>query len=213
MRLDHVSYAATREELPDVVRRLGTALGTSFEDGGVHPRFGTTNYVLPLANGSYLEVVAALDHPSADRAVFGQLVRRTAEAGGGWMTWGVAVDDIAPIEQRLGRAAVDGRRRRPDGVELSWKQIGLLAVGDDPELPFFTQWLIDPAEHPAMNADRSRRLVALELSGNPATITAWLGAPPATAFPGITFHWVDDADAAGIVAIHIETPAGTVRLT
>ena len=48
MRLDHVSYAVSSNELVDTVQRLGQQLGGSFVDGGRHPRFGTRNFVLPL---------------------------------------------------------------------------------------------------------------------------------------------------------------------
>ena len=83
MRLDHLSYAAGPEGLGACVQRLGSALGAGFRDGGLHPRFGTRNFVLPLAGGVYLEVVGALDHPAADKAPFGQAVKARSEAGGG----------------------------------------------------------------------------------------------------------------------------------
>src|SRR5690349_25083836 len=106
MRLDHLSYAAGPEGLAACVQRLGARLGAGFADGGLHPSFGTRNFVLPLADGTYLEVVEALDHPAADRAPFGRAVRARSLAGGGWLGWAVAVADIAPVEQRLGRPAV-----------------------------------------------------------------------------------------------------------
>ena len=102
MRLDHVSYAVSNSELGSTVNRLGTLLGATFRDGGVHPRFGTRNFVLPLAGGSYVEVVAPLDHPATDSAPFGKAVKARAEEGGGWLGWVVGVDDITPWEQRLG---------------------------------------------------------------------------------------------------------------
>src|SRR3954469_19816693 len=103
MRLDHVSYATEPAHLADTVQRLGAALGASFVDGGLHPRFGTRNFLLPLADGMYLEVVSALDHPAAFTAPFGQAVRARADQGGGWMGWVVGVSDITAIESRLGR--------------------------------------------------------------------------------------------------------------
>ena len=83
MRLDHVSYAAGPEGLDGTSRRLADALGVELVDGGVHPRFGTRNRVLPLASGHYLEVVAVLDHPVADKVPFGQAVKARTDLGGG----------------------------------------------------------------------------------------------------------------------------------
>ena len=50
MRLDHLSFAAGPDGLVGTAQRLGALLGTSFTDGGVHPRFGTRNMILPLAD-------------------------------------------------------------------------------------------------------------------------------------------------------------------
>src|SRR6195952_890001 len=107
MRLDHVSYAAGPDGLDATATRLGAMLGEQFIDGGIHPRFGTRNMVLPLGD-HYVEVVAVLDHPASDKAPFGQAVRARSALGGGWLGWVVAVDDIAPFEARLGREAVKG---------------------------------------------------------------------------------------------------------
>ena len=79
MRLDHVSYAVSNNELADTVQRLGASLGAAFSDGGRHPRFGTRNFILPLQNGTYFEVVAALDHPAAEQAAFGKAVRAVVD--------------------------------------------------------------------------------------------------------------------------------------
>ena len=106
MRLDHVSFAAGPDGLASTAQRIGVLLGTTFIDGGVHPRFGTRNMILPLRNQQYLEVVEVLDHPASDKAAFGQVVRERSDAGGGWMAWCVSVDDMAEVEHRIGRHAV-----------------------------------------------------------------------------------------------------------
>ncbi|MEJ7628051.1 MAG: VOC family protein, partial [Nocardioidaceae bacterium] len=72
MHLDHLSYAAGPDGLAATTERLSEALGEKFVDGGVHPRFGTTNMILPLTGHQYLEVVEVLDHPASDKAPFGQ---------------------------------------------------------------------------------------------------------------------------------------------
>jgi len=62
MRLDHISYAATHDQLVDVVQRIGSRIGSAFTDGGIHPRFGTRNFTLALKNGVRLlmDLVSAL---------------------------------------------------------------------------------------------------------------------------------------------------------
>src|SRR5690242_9780588 len=171
MRLDHLSYAAGSEGLAACVQRLGSRLGAGFTDGGIHPSFGTRNFILPLAGGIYLEAVEALDHPAVDRAPFGRAVRARSDTGGGWLGWAIRVPDIAPVEGRLGRPAADGHRRRPDGFDLRWKQIGINDVLSDPQLPFFVQWLTDDEHHPSAGAS-SLSLHELQIAGDQARIDA-----------------------------------------
>jgi hypothetical protein len=147
MRLDHVSYVASHDQISDVVQRIGSQIGTAFVDGGIHPRFGTRNFTAPLLNGQYIEVVCALDHPAAEQTAFGQAVSRKASEGGGWLTWVFSVEDITPFEKGIGRPALEGHRRRPDGTDLKWKQIGVKELLTDPELPFFIQW--EDGHHPS----------------------------------------------------------------
>ncbi len=163
MRLDHLSYAAGPDGYLATVERLSALLGAEFVDGGVHPRFGTVNHVLPLENDRYIEVVDVLDHPASDKAPFGQAVRARKELGGGWLGWVVAVRDMPRMEQRLGREAVPGNRHRPDGVNLTWRQIGVKGLIADPQLPFFIHWDdLDPApvgrrQGPQADRPRDRR--------------------------------------------------------
>jgi hypothetical protein len=210
MRLDHLSYACTTAEIADVIQRIGSDLGGTFVDGGRHPSFGTRNFILPLAGGSYIEVVSALDHPSADKAPFGRAVQQAAADGGGWLTWVVAVTDIRPIEQRLGRASRPGRRVRPDGVELQWQQIGVLDVMDDPQLPFFISWESAAEFHPSSGSD-DIRISALDICGESDRICAFLDAPLDHPLDDITVNWVL-ADDPGIQAVWFDTPQGAVRI-
>jgi len=211
MRLDHLSYACGPDGLTATVARVGAELGVAIEQGGVHPRFGTANAIAPLADGVYLEVVGALEHPAADKAPFGQAVKRRTRAGGGWLAWVVAVDDIAPVEARLGQPAGIGHRVRPDGAELHWLQIGVDAMIFDPLLPFFVQWTSDPEEHPAVGSSGGLRLTGLELAGDRETLSEWLSDAAADPLDGVHISWVEGDP--GIVAAHLDTPNGPVRLT
>jgi hypothetical protein len=211
MHLDHVSYAAPVEHLADTVQRLGAALGASFVDGGLHPRFGTRNFVLPLSGSMYVEVVAALDHPAAFTAPFGQAVRTRADQGGGWLGWVVGVSDIAPVESRLGRPAAEGHRVRPDGFDLRWQQIGVLDTMADPQLPYFVHWQIDVGHHPSAGAGPTR-ISELEIAGEPDRISRWLGEPTSHPLDEVTVRWVPVSEQPGLSAVTFATAHGAVRI-
>ncbi len=213
MRLDHVSYAAPVEHLADTVQRIGAAIGATFADGGLHPRFGTRNFILPLAGGTYIEVVAALDHPAAYSAPFGRAVRARAEQGGGWMGWVVAVSDLGAIEARLGRRAVEGHRVRPDGYDLRWKQIGVLDTMADAQLPFFVHWEVDQQHHPSAGG-HDVQIAKLEIAGSPGRIAAWLGEPAQHPLDEVDVTWLNEPDlhGPGLVAVTLLTPRGVVRI-
>ena len=212
MRLDHVTYAAAPDGLDVSAARISALLGQALLDGGVHPSFGTRNRILPLADERYLEVVSVLDHPASDKAPFGQVVRRRSLAGGGWLGWVVAVDDIAAMEQRLGESAVPGNRRRPDGFDLRWRQIGVPGLQADPQLPFVIEWDVEPGHHPSAGATGDVRLCALEIAGEPGRILEWLGEPAEVALDGVAVDWVAPAETPGLMAAHFSTPAGDVRI-
>ncbi|MBY9074521.1 VOC family protein [Nocardioides sp. WL0053] len=211
MRLDHLSFAAGPDGLVSTARRIGELLGEEFRDGGIHPRFGTRNVVLPLSAGTYLEVVEVLDHPASDKAPFGQAVRARSELGGGWMGWVVAVDDIAPVESRLGRESAQGNRHRPDGVELRWRQIGVTGLQSDPQLPFFVQWESPADQHPSAGASGRLHLDRLEIAGDPARVRQWLG-DTADPLEDVEVDWVAPHGTPGIVAAQFATADGVVRI-
>lgn len=210
MRLDHLSYACSPAELADVIQRIGSDLGAAFIDGGRHPQFGTRNFVLPLAGGCYVEVVCALDHPSVEKAPFRQAVCQRAEQGGGWMAWVVSIDDLSPIEARLGRQAVPAHRVRPDGTKLHWRQIGVLDLMEDPQLPYFVQWDIPEDCHPSSGAG-STRMERIEFCGDPLTMADWLQAPIERLLDDVEVRWVEGEDF-GIAGAWFSTANGSVRI-
>ena len=212
MHLDHVSFAVGANGLAGTTADLGQLLGATFLDGGVHPRFGTRNMILPLKNRQYLEIVEVLDHPASDKAAFGKAVRERSDAGGGWMAWCVSVDDMAAVERRIGRHAVPGNRHRPDGFNLQWRQIGTSSMRADPQLPYVTAWDIDPSEHPSQMADSDIELVALDIAGSPDRLSDWLGEPAVHALEQIDVNWTAPHGLPGIMAVTFRTPQGDVRI-
>lgn len=212
MRLDHLSFAATPDGLASTAQRIGGLIGKEFVDGGVHPRFGTRNMILPLGGGTYLEVVAVLDHPASDKAPFGQAVRARSAAGGGWLGWVVAVDDITEVETRLGREAVKGNRHLPNGEELLWQQIGVNSLISDPQLPFFIEWASPASMHPSNGADPEFYLATLEIAGDPQRVSEWLGETVEAPLEDVKVEWVAPNGTPGILAAQFQTPSGLVRI-
>lgn len=212
MRLDHLSYAAGPDGLANTAERIGNLLGEKFADGGIHPRFGTRNMVLPLTAGTYLEVVSVLDHPASDKAPFGQAVRARSQLGGGWLGWVVSVDDIHSVEARLGREAVNGNRHRPDGVELKWQQIGVKGLQADPQLPFFVAWTSPLEQHPSAGATGEISLHCLEIAGDPRRVSEWLGQTVDEPLEDVKVEWVAPHGEPGVVAVQFQTRDGIVRI-
>jgi Glyoxalase-like domain len=212
MRLDHLSYAAGPDGLASTAHRLGGLLGREFTYGGVHPRFGTRNMILPLADRTYLEIVEVLDHPASDKAPFGQAVRARSALGGGWLGWVVAVSDISTVEERLGREAATGNRYRPDGTELCWKQIGINGLIADPQLPFFVEWRSPEELHPSAGADPAYSLACLEIAGDPQRVSKWLGETVEAPLEDVKVDWVAPHGTPGIIAAQVQTPSGLVRI-
>ena len=213
MRVDHVSYAADQSGVKATAERLGEALGVTPCDGGIHPRFGTRNMILPLAHERYVEIVEVLDHPSSDKAPFGQVVRARSEAGGGWMGWVIRVDDdLAAVEARLDRTAVEGNRRLADGREFLWKQIGIKGTLADPQLPFFVKWG-EGSPHPSQEASTDVTIASLMIAGDPARVTDWLGGrTPEETSSVITFDFVAPHGTPGLMSVTFNTPGGPVTL-
>jgi len=213
MRLDHVSYVTSHDQLSDTVQRLGSRLGSTFVDGGIHPRFGTRNFTAPLVGGQYIEVVCPLDHPATEQTPWGQAVSRKAEAGGGWLTWVFSTEDISPIVTKFGRDAVDGHRTLPNGSDLKWKQIGVKEITEARELPFFIQWLT--SDHPSKDGAAVSTIEKIVIADKDQLAESWFKEEILSALGKVTIEWVDPSTndgENGIVAVHLNTPNGVVVL-
>ncbi|MDN5700116.1 MAG: VOC family protein, partial [Kocuria sp.] len=166
MKLDHVSFAAQSDGLEATTERIADQLGIEPVKGGIHPRFGTRNMILPLTGHQYVEVVEVLEHPAADKAPFGQAVRARSEAGGGWLGWVVEVQDLTPYEDKLGRPSVPGFRLFPDGRQLEWRQIGVKGLIADPQLPFMVRFESEPEMHPSQARITDVQLAGMDIAGS-----------------------------------------------
>jgi len=213
MRLDHVSYATTHDQISDVVQRIGSQIGTAFVDGGIHPRFGTRNFTAPLIGGQYVEVVCALNHPAAEQTPFGKAVSLKAAEGGGWLSWVLSTKNIGQFETRLGREAVEGHRRRPDGTDLKWKQLGIKELLADETLPFFIEWL--STDHPSADGSPRSEIQSLEIAGDEAALRAYVGRDlsEATGDIDVKFVPVTEETGVGLVSVTFKNHSGDVRIS
>jgi hypothetical protein len=134
MRLDHVIYGA--QDLDDAATRLNREHGLGFVRGGRHPG-GTVNTSAPLAPPQYLEVLA-VEHLGDD--VSRELARLIA-AGRTLLGWGIEVDDIEEVGDRLRRPVEAGSIVNEDGSTGSWR---FVEDPDDLSLPFFISYDADP---------------------------------------------------------------------
>jgi len=202
MRLDHVSYVASHDQISDVVNRIGSQIGTAFVDGGIHPKFGTRNFTAPL-----------LDHPATDANPFGQAVKKKAEAGGGWLTWVFSSSDLGKVEEKFGRKAADGSRTRPDGSELKWKQIGVKDIMGSGELPFFIQWLTEM--HPSKDGNSVAKIAKIIIADDEQLADSWFKDEIKLGLNGVEIEWVkpelNDGDK-GIVAVELQVNNNKIRL-
>ena len=213
MRLDHVSYVASHDQISDVVNRIGSQIGTAFVDGGIHPKFGTRNFTAPLLNGQYIEIVCPLDHPATDATPFGQAVKKKADAGGGWLTWVFSSKDLAKVEEKFGRKAADGYRTKPDGSELKWKQIGVKEITGAGELPFFIQWLTE--QHPSKDGNSVAKISKIVIADDEQLADSWFKDEIKSGLTDVEIEWVkpesNDGDK-GIVAVELLVNNNKIRV-
>ena len=213
MRLDHVSYVTSHDQLADTVQRLGSRLSSTFVDGGIHPRFGTRNFTCALKNGQYIEVVCPLDHPATEETPWGKAVSKKAIEGGGWFTWVFSTEDISPVESKFGREAIEGHRTRPNGTDLKWKQIGVKEIVLAPEFPFFIQWLTK--DHPAQDGEPKASIKKLVIADNDKLTDSWFKEEIMSSLGDIGIEWVEvekNDGQSGIVAVHLSIESEVIVL-
>lgn len=173
--IDHLVIAAA--DLASGTEYVAGLLGIAPQGGGAHPRMGTHNRVLGMADGIYLEVIAIdPDAPQPERARWFGLdqgdVRARLEQGPFLAHWAARVDApldltrmqadhpdrIAPVIP-MTRGDLRWRLTVPDDGSLpAWREAGH-AAGDG-LLPTLIQWDVDA--HPGVSLPRQPlRLVRL----------------------------------------------------
>lgn len=148
--IDHIVYGV--ENLEKGMEQLFQITGVHPVMGGKHLEYGTHNALLGLGQEIYLELIA-LDPENRDVANkwMGIELLNSPKV----IRWAMKSEDIimqanilSGYKPDLGIIR-DGRRRRPDGSELSWK-LTLPESNSEVEIcPFLIDWGDSP--HPADN--------------------------------------------------------------
>ncbi len=74
------------------------------------------------------------------------------------------------------------------------------------------QWDIAPGDHPSVGASGAVSLEALEIAGDPARVSDWLGQSVDQPLEDVKVEWVAPNGTPGIVAAQFQTPNGLVRI-
>lgn len=209
MEIDHVSYVTSHSQISDVINRIGLLIGSPFIDGGIHPRFGTRNFTAPLKNGQYIEVVCPIDHPATDQTNFGIAVKQKTLNGGGWFAWVIRTTDIAEIEKRIERKAIDGDRVKPNGTKLKWKQLGVKELSKNGHFPFFVQWQSD--NHPSKDLEAQASISAINLRGSKTNLNSWINSDIAD-YKQIALEDTDKTAESEIISVTFESNGNLIEI-
>jgi hypothetical protein len=195
LELDHVIVAVA--DLDAAAARFEDDYGLTALVGGRHRGLGTGNRIVPLGD-SYVELMAVVDE--SEPSPLASWVASTCAPGDRLGAVCLRTDDIDDVATRLGTPALAMSRTRPDGVELRWKLAGLDEMLEQPGLPFFIQWEVEPGDFPGRapvrHRTQARGLGWVELAQDAAVLDRRLGGfdpgirrvegPPGVRAAGIT---------------------------
>jgi hypothetical protein len=127
----------------DAATQAFMRLGFQVRAGGQHPAFGSHNALVPLADGTYLELVAFKDPVLAAKSFWRDGVRRL-EVAEGFGAFAMSSRDLAEDVSQLRQEGLNpgepetGSRLRPDGQRVAWR-IALFGGSPTGQLPFLIQ--------------------------------------------------------------------------
>ena len=201
LQIDHVVYAV--RDLDAAATRVLEELGLASVPGGVHPKWGTGNRIIPLGETQYLELLAVVDPAVAATTHLGRSLQTLTADGDAWFAMCLATDAIDAVAARVGLDVVPGSRTLPDGRTVSWRSAGIDDPARTPDLPFFMTWDAKtphpgatPVEHPC----GATGITWVEIDGDQHRFTEWVEGAPLS----VRLHTGE----AGVRAVALQTPGG-----
>ena len=166
-KIDHLVYGT--HHLEATVDQLADLLGVKANLGGVHPGWGTKNYLLSLGPDIYLEIIGPDPAQEMEPTLFGlDKMKKTS-----MLTWAMKCSKIPGKLKSLEAngysfgEALKGSRTKSDGTQLSWTLSNPFNRLADGVLPFFIDWGNSP--HPAKSSPQGCQLIDLKL-GHPQAL-------------------------------------------
>jgi hypothetical protein len=150
LKIDHVTIAG-----PDLARmqQAFARLSLTTDYGGLHANGITHMALLGFRDGSYLELISAVEPGQKDEVYWGEQI----VGDGGPCAWAVRVEDVAAEAARIAALGIEvdgpvyGNRRRPDETVVEWEQAILGRQGAGAKLPFMIKditprtWRVTPS--------------------------------------------------------------------
>jgi len=201
MNIDHVILVTRNVDA--CAARVLSATGLDSLAGGDHEDWGTTNRLVSVGN-QYVEILGVKSLEVAEGHPIGQWVAGQSVEADRLVAVAMATDDLDQVCSRLQLTPVPGARQGSDGADISWRLAGVEAAITR-GLPFFIEWT--PPSTGGLPAAATRNDAAferLDLGGDTAALTDWLGAE----VPGLNLVGGDP----GVREVVISTPTGSVRL-
>jgi Glyoxalase-like domain len=137
MKIDHVTVGGRDiHKLEDAF----AAAGMKTEYGGPHSSGLTEMSLLGFDDGSYIELISAIQPPAESYSW-----KKQIEGDGGPCAWAIGADNIAAEAARIAKLGIkvagpaDYARRRPDGVMVEWQLAFLGEQEAGAVLPFIIQ--------------------------------------------------------------------------
>jgi hypothetical protein len=174
--IDHVAILVS--DAVETARELREGYGLGSERGAYLPLAGTRMHTVWLDPPQYLEFHTIENREVAATTESGRATLACEAAGFGMLGWGVLVDDLEAVSERLAIEIHDYTIAHVDGTLRGWR-----AVSGPPHLPFFVDY--------PNNGDRSARMQmfyervahtcsptqfsGLTISGSEVEMRDWLG--------------------------------------